>query len=140
MGKAANSLEPCKAMGPKLQPGFSAPTPQTEPKILIVVFCCIKSLNGCFAYCGRLLGARQVAAAYLQVALDEYQKEGEAKALLLALRYIAEAQGGVSELSRKTHLNRESLYNTISSKGNPRLQTLSVLFKTLGFCLLVTPN
>jgi probable addiction module antidote protein len=77
------------------------------------------------------------AAAYLQVALDEYQKDNDTEPLLLALRYVAEAQGGVSFLSRKTHLNRESLYKTLSSKGNPKLQTLGVLLKGLGFRLLI---
>lgn len=73
------------------------------------------------------------AAVYLQVALEEYQKDDDLEAFLLALRHVAEAQGGLSALSRKTHLNRESLYKTLSSKGNPRLQTISILLKGLGF-------
>lgn len=39
------------------------------------------------------------------------------KALLLALRHVTEAQGGIGKLAIKTQLNRESLYRTLSTKG-----------------------
>jgi probable addiction module antidote protein len=80
---------------------------------------------------------KKEAAAYLQVALEEYQKDNNTEALLLALRYVTEAQGGVGLLSRKTHLNRESLYKTLSSRGNPKLQTLGILLNGLGFQLAI---
>jgi probable addiction module antidote protein len=80
---------------------------------------------------------KKEAAAYLQVALDEYQKDGDTEALLLALRHVTLAQGGISKLAQKTHLNRESLYRTLSSKGNPKLQTLGLLLKGLGFELSI---
>lgn len=80
---------------------------------------------------------KKEAAAYLQVALEEYQKDNHTEALLLALRHVAEAQGGMGLLSRKTHLNRESLYKTLSSRGNPKLQTLGILLKGLGFKLAI---
>src|SRR5437867_3668982 len=76
---------------------------------------------------------RKEAATYLQVALEEYQKDGDLEAFLLALRHVAEAQGGIGKLAKKTHLNRESLYKTLSSKGNPKLQTIGLLLKGLGF-------
>jgi len=82
---------------------------------------------------------KKEAATYLQVALDEYQKDNDTEALLLALRHVAEAQGGIGLLSRKTHLNREALYKTLSSRGNPKLQTLGILLKALGFHLLIKP-
>jgi len=76
---------------------------------------------------------KKEAAAYLQVALEEYQKDGDLEAFLMALRHVAEAQGGLGKLSKKTHLNRESLYKTLSPKGNPKLQTIGLLLKGLGF-------
>jgi probable addiction module antidote protein len=76
---------------------------------------------------------KKEAASYLQVALKEYQKDGDLEAFLLALRHVAEAQGGLGQLSKKTHLNRESLYKTLSSRGNPKLQTISLLLNGLGF-------
>lgn len=77
------------------------------------------------------------AATYLQVSLEEYQKDGDLEAFLLALRYVAEAQGGIGKLSKKTHLNRESLYKTLSKNGNPKLQTIGLLLKGLGFEFLI---
>ena len=79
------------------------------------------------------------AALYLQVALDEYQEDGNSEALLLALRNVTEAQGGMRLLAQKSHLNRESLYKTLSRKGNPKLQTLGALLKGLGFELQIKP-
>ena len=79
------------------------------------------------------LKSKKEAVAYLQVALEEYQNDGDLEAFLMALRHVAEAQGGLGKLSKKTHLNRESLYKTLSSKGNPKLQTIGILLKGLGF-------
>lgn len=80
---------------------------------------------------------KKEAATYLQVALQEYQRDDNLEAFLMALRHVAEAQGGLSKLSKKTHLNRESLYKTLSSKGNPKLQTVGVLLKGLGFQFII---
>ena len=79
----------------------------------------------------------QEAAIYLQVALDEYQKDGNTEALLLALRHVALAKGGIAKLAKKTKLNRESLYRTLSKRGNPKLQTLGILLNGLGFELSI---
>lgn len=77
------------------------------------------------------------AEMYLQAALEEYQTDGNTDALLLAMRHVAEARGGISKLSRQTKLNRESLYKTLSTRGNPRLQTFGVLLNALGFHLSI---
>lgn len=79
------------------------------------------------------------AAAYLQVALEEYQEDGDLEFFLTALRDITEAHGGIGELAKKTKLNRQNLYNILSHKGNPRLSTLGAILKYLGYCLSVKP-
>ncbi|MCH9689721.1 MAG: transcriptional regulator [Gammaproteobacteria bacterium] len=61
----------------------------------------------------------------------------DAEALLVALRNIADAQGGMTELARKTHLNRQNLYSILSKKGNPRLDTFGIVLKGLGFKLTI---
>src|SRR6185295_19462375 len=76
---------------------------------------------------------KKEARIYLQVALEAYQKDGDLEAFLLALRHVAEAQGGIGKLAKRVHLNRESLYKTLSKKGNPKLQTIGLLLKGLGF-------
>ncbi|MEM9103300.1 MAG: transcriptional regulator [Pseudomonadota bacterium] len=80
---------------------------------------------------------KKAALAHLQVALDAYQKDQDKKALLLALKDIAKAQGGIGWLAKETSLNREHLYYLLSGKGNPRLDTLSQIFKAFGFHLKV---
>jgi probable addiction module antidote protein len=79
----------------------------------------------------------QEALAYLNAILEECKDETEEsqKLLLMALKDIAEAQGGMAKLSKKTGLGRESLYKTLSVKGNPRFKTLSTLVNAMGFDL-----
>ena len=61
------------------------------------------------------------AAAYLNAALEE----GDKDAFLLALRNIAEANGGMKAVAEKAHLNRE-MYRTLSSRGNPEYARCSI--------------
>lgn len=79
------------------------------------------------------------AAAYLQASFNEYQEDGDFDAFLLALRNVANAQGGLAKLSEKAHLNRQSLYKTLSRSGNPKLDTFGSIMKGLGFTLTITP-
>ncbi|MDD2499545.1 MAG: putative addiction module antidote protein [Geobacter sp.] len=76
------------------------------------------------------------AAAYLNAALEEGDKE----TFLLALRNIAEANGGMKAVAEKAHLNRESLYRTLSRRGNPEIRTLFNLLHGVGLRLNVTPE
>ncbi len=85
------------------------------------------------------LADKKLAAIYLQRSLEEYEKDGDTKLFLHALRYVAEAQGGIAKLAKKTKLNRENLYKTLSNRGNPKLQTMGILLKALGFRLSVKP-
>ncbi|MEQ1844470.1 MAG: addiction module antidote protein [Nitrospira sp.] len=76
------------------------------------------------------------AAAYLSAALEEIDKE----LFLLALRNVADAQGGLSRLAEATGLNRENLYRMLSDKGNPEFYSLVTLLDALGFQLTVEPK
>lgn len=76
------------------------------------------------------------AAAYLNAALEE----GDRTLFLLALKNVAEAQGGLSQLSRKAKLNRAHLYKIFSKNGNPEIYTLSHILKLLGMRLAVAPE
>lgn len=75
------------------------------------------------------------SAAYLNAALEEDSEDAE-ELFLLALRNVAEAHG-MAKLADGTALNRESLYRTLSAKGNPRLSTLGALLNALGLRLAV---
>ena len=76
------------------------------------------------------------AEEYLNAALEEDDPE----LFLLALRNVAEAQGGVAQLADKTKLNRESLYRMLSERGNPEFRSLDALLHALGFRLAVAAN
>jgi probable addiction module antidote protein len=76
------------------------------------------------------------AEQYLNAALEEDDPE----LFLLALRNVAEAQGGIAQLADKAKLNRESLYRMLSDRGNPELRSLDALLHALGFRLAVTAN
>jgi len=84
-----------------------------------------------------LLKKKKEAKLYLQVAMEEYEEDGDAKAFMLALRNVVEAQGGVSHLAKKTKLNRQNLYRVLSNSGNPRLATLGQVIHALGFKLSI---
>ena len=80
------------------------------------------------------------AVSYLNAALEESLRGDEESlaVFLLALRNVAEAQGGIAHLAEKAHVGRESLYKTLSEKGNPKWQTLVSLIIALGLNLRLT--
>jgi probable addiction module antidote protein len=80
------------------------------------------------------------ANLYLRVAMEEYQEDGNAEALLVALRNIAETKGGMAKLAKKTHLNRQGLYHVLSKKGNPTLDTFGLILECLGYRLAIQPE
>ena len=73
------------------------------------------------------------AAAYLNAALQD----DDSHAFLLALRDIAEAQGGMSRLAKQSELNRENLYRTLSVRGNPRFFNLLAVLDAFGLELSI---
>ena len=63
----------------------------------------------------------EFAAEYLKAAIEE--AEDEPRVLLIALRRIAEARGGLAKVAKAAGIERESLYRALSQRGNPRLST-----------------
>jgi probable addiction module antidote protein len=67
---------------------------------------------------------KEEAVAYLNASLQDE----DPRVFLMALHDVADANGGLGKLSDISKLNRENLYKTLSSKGNPLFFTiLSVL-------------
>ncbi len=64
-------------------------------------------------------------------------RDGDARAIPVALRTIADAAGGMAALAEKTGLSRETLYRTLSEKGNPQLDTLTTILAAFGLRLSV---
>lgn len=76
----------------------------------------------------------EFAVEYLKAALEEAD---EPEALLIALRRVAEARGGVAKVAKAAGIERESLYRALSPRGNPRLSTLVAVTKAVGLRLTV---
>ena len=79
------------------------------------------------------------AKFYLQAAMSDYQQEGDMSCLLLAIRDVVKARGGMTALSEKTKLSRESLYKALSNTGNPQFSTLWIILSALGFHFVIEP-
>ncbi|MBK8871074.1 MAG: putative addiction module antidote protein [Elusimicrobia bacterium] len=76
------------------------------------------------------------ALAYLNACLEG----GNPDVFLLGLRDVAEAQGGMTRLSKGSRIGRENLYRILGKKGNPELHTLGNLLHGLGFRMALVEN
>ncbi|HVT31787.1 MAG TPA: addiction module antidote protein [Rhodanobacteraceae bacterium] len=75
-------------------------------------------------------------AAYLEAVLED----GDPRAMPIALRTVADALGGLAPLAERTGLSRETLYRTLSEKGNPRYDTLTSILDAFGLRVSVAPQ
>jgi probable addiction module antidote protein len=76
----------------------------------------------------------ELAAEYLKAALEDADNPG---VLLVALRHVAEARGGLAKVAKSAGIERESLYRALSPRGNPRLSTLVAVTKAMGLKITV---
>jgi probable addiction module antidote protein len=74
------------------------------------------------------------AVEYLRAAMED---TAEPQVLLIALRQIAEAHGGIAKVAKAAGIERESLYRALSPRGNPRLSTLFAVTQAMGLTLTV---
>ena len=77
--------------------------------------------------------ARQVINSILE---DENGDQGE---LLIVLRQMAKAFGGVQAVAEQAQLNSTQLYRTLSPEGNPALSSFSAILKAMGMRISVLP-
>ena len=83
---------------------------------------------------------RELAVEYLKAAMESLDNPDDRAAGLLALRTVAEAYGGLGAVAAEAGISRESLYRTLSAKGNPTLKTLLAVLKAVGMKLSVEPD
>jgi probable addiction module antidote protein len=77
----------------------------------------------------------ELAAELLSAALED----GSVDELLLALRQVAEAHGGLGVLAAITDLNRQNMYKMLSEHGNPTLASLLSVLRALGIGIAFQP-
>jgi probable addiction module antidote protein len=75
------------------------------------------------------------AAEYLNTVLAD----GDQEEVMVTLRQLATAFGGVAALAEKTDLNATTLYRTLSPQGNPEMRNLTAILKAMGMRLAVQP-
>ncbi len=75
------------------------------------------------------------AAEYLNAVLED----GDQEEVMVTLRQLAQAFGGVAALAEKTELNATTLYRTLSPQGNPEMKSLTAILKAMGMRLAVQP-
>jgi probable addiction module antidote protein len=75
--------------------------------------------------------------AYALELLNSILEDGEQGELLIALRQMTKAFGGVQTIAEKANLNPTQLYRTLSEQGNPELRSLSAILKAMGLRLAV---
>jgi probable addiction module antidote protein len=75
--------------------------------------------------------------AYALELLNNILEDGEQAELLIALRQMTKAFGGVQSVAEKAKLNPTQLYRTLSEDGNPALSSLAAILKAMGLRLAV---
>ena len=78
----------------------------------------------------------EFAAEFLNAAGED----DDPKTYLTALRKVVDARGGMALIADKTKLSRETLYRTLSTRGNPTIKTLSTILKATGLKIAVSAN
>ena len=77
--------------------------------------------------------------AYARQLLNSILEDGDQGELLMTLRQMATAFGGMQTVAEQAHLNPTQLYRTLSPEGNPALSSFSAILKAMGMRLAVLP-
>ena len=77
--------------------------------------------------------------AYAVELLNSILENGEQAELLIALRQITRAFGGVRGVAKEAGLNPNQLYRMLSAEGNPEFRSLSNVLRAMGLRLAIQP-
>jgi len=79
------------------------------------------------------------AVGFLQAVLADYQVYGDPAALMSALRAVIDAQGGISELAKRTGMDTQMFLEVLSCESAPRVDMLVTILTALGCRLSIEP-
>lgn len=71
--------------------------------------------------------------------INSVLQDGDQGELLIVLRQLTHAFGGVQAVADLAQLNPTQLYRTLSPAGNPALSSLVAILKAMGLGLQVKP-
>ena len=72
--------------------------------------------------------------------LNAASEDDDPATYLSALRKVVDARSGMATIAEKTELSRETLYRTLSKRGNPTIKTLVRILKATGLKIEVTAH
>ncbi len=79
------------------------------------------------------------AIDYIRFALEEYQTDGGTDVFLLSLQTFVDAQVGITELAKRTHMSPDALQKVLSSDKTLHIDTLGIILNAIGCQLSVVP-
>lgn len=87
----------------------------------------------------KLAADHERAINYLDVALEEYQVDGDVHLFLVALRTVIESQDGIAAIAKRVSIDPQALLDMLSSEEIPHIDMLRTLLTTLGCRLSIEP-
>lgn len=72
--------------------------------------------------------------------LNQCMAEGDQEMFLVTLRQMAKNAGGMGHIASETGLHENTLYRTLSRRGNPSLRTLFSVCSALGMRMQFSSN
>ena len=80
----------------------------------------------------KLAADHERAIDYLDVALEEYQVDRDARLFFVALRTVIESQIGIAELAKQAGVEVQCLSDMLANDKAPRLDILTTILTVLG--------
>lgn len=71
-------------------------------------------------------------SGYLDAIIEEYQIHQDLAIIQLALQYVVEAQGGISELAKQIEIESDLLSEVLENTKAPKIDTLRIVLSALG--------
>ncbi len=87
----------------------------------------------------RLSTNRDETFHFLDAVFEEYQIYNNYTTLHSAIEVVVDAQGGITELAKRTHMSPDALLKILSDEKAPQVDTLCNILNALGCRLSVVP-
>lgn len=78
--------------------------------------------------------------AFRVAMINEVMSDGDYADMLILLRQLTLAEGGMKVIAERTGLNETALYRLMSAEGNPSLKNLAKVLDSLNLQLAVAPK
>ena len=77
----------------------------------------------------------EMVCEYLKATLEE----GDTDLLMVAIGNVAKARG-MTDIAKKTDLNRQNLYKPLSGSGSPKFDTIAKVLRAFGLKITIVPE